>query len=87
MKGSGDDDNHRLGEMLLFLVLLSLVLFCCLKLGATDRRDKAIYRNALYWVWNQEKTQDENATLFSIEHETTKAHIYDTVYYTEYKFD
>ena len=30
MKGSGDDDNHRLGEMLLFLVLLSLVLFCCL---------------------------------------------------------
>ena len=48
MKGSGDDDNHRLGEMLLFLVLLSLVLFCCLKLGATDRRDKAIYRNALY---------------------------------------
>ena len=43
MKGSGDDDNHRLGEMQLFLALLSLVLFCCLKLGATDRRDKAIY--------------------------------------------
>ena len=43
MKGSGDDDNNRLGEMQLFLALLSLVLFCCLKLGATDRRDKAIY--------------------------------------------
>ena len=75
MKGSGDDNNHRLGEMLLFLVLLSLVLFCCLARPTVETKQ---YIEMLCIECETKKTQDEIATLFQYIESTNaiKAYIY-----------